>query len=270
MERQNPFPPALDGLSAWQNAARMVTANREMLMAIAGVFFMLPALLFAVMVPQPDLPQGLTGKAAFEALSDYYGAASPYLLVVTVLQLAGMLAVLIVMTDRTRPTVGQAIGRGFRGSLPYLVAQLLYGLALGVGLGIVLALGSLTGISAVAAALIIIAGAFAINVFLRLLLIAPVLAVEGERNPLAAIRQSWRLTRGQVWRMGAFFGLALVLFLVVSSLIMMFVGIVLALVTQGDLQRVLADAVSSAITAVALVYFAGMLAAVHQQLSQQD
>ena len=92
MERQNPFPPALDGLSAWQNAARMVTANREMLMAIAGVFFMLPALLFAVMVPQPDLPQGLTGKAAFEALSDYYGAASPYLLVVTVLQLAGMLA----------------------------------------------------------------------------------------------------------------------------------------------------------------------------------
>ena len=67
--------------------------------------------------------------------------------------------------------------------------------------------------------------------------------------------------------MALVFGLALLLFLVVSGLVMMLVGIILAFATEGELQRVLKAVFSSAITAVALVYFVAMLAAVYRQLT---
>ena len=67
----------------------MVAKNRDMLLAVAGAFFMLPSLIFAVMVPEPAIPAGIAGSAAFQMLSEYYDAALPYLLVVTILQMAG-------------------------------------------------------------------------------------------------------------------------------------------------------------------------------------
>lgn len=269
MERQTPTPYQLDALSAWQSASGMVAKNRDMLLAIAGAFFMLPSLILAVMVPEPAIPPGTTTSAAFQILSEYYNAALPYLLVIAIMQMAGILTLLIVMTDPTRPTVGQAIGRGFRSTFPYLVAQMLYGLALGVGFGIVLTLGALSGIEAISAALLLLMIIAGTHIFLRFLLIAPILASEPERNPVRILRRSWQLTRGQVGRLALFFGLALLLFLIVSGLIMMLAGVILAFATEGELQRVLRAVFSSAITAVALVYFVAMLAAVYRQLVEQ-
>lgn len=267
MERHTPTRYRLDGLAAWQSASGMVAKNRDMLLAVAGAFFMLPSLFFAIMVPEPVIPAGIAGSAALQLLSDYYDAALPYLLLVTILQIAGILTLLIVMTDRARPTVGQAIGRGFRSTLSYLAAQVLYGLALGAGFVIIMTLGALSGIQAVSAALLLVMIIACVHIFLRFLLIAPVLASEPERNPVRILRRSWHLTRGQVGRMALFFGLALLLFLVVSGLIMMLVGIILAFATEGELQRVLRAVFSSAITAVALVYFVAMLAAVYRQFT---
>ena len=245
----------------------MVAVNRDMLLAIAGAFFMLPSLIFAVVVPEPQMPRGIEPADAFRLMSDYYYGSLPFLLGVTVLQMAGMLTLIIVMTDRSLPTVGQAIKRGFSATLPYLLAQMLLAFALAFGLVVLSTVGTLTGIKAVAAALTILGMVMAIHFFLRFLLIAPILATGPQRNPLAVLRQSWALTRGQSSRMAMFFGLALLLFLIISGLVMMLVGIVLALTTQGELQRVLAATVSSAMTAVGLTYFAGMLAAVHRQLT---
>jgi lysylphosphatidylglycerol synthetase-like protein (DUF2156 family) len=58
-----------------------------------------------------------------------------------------------------------------------------------------------------------------------------------------------------------------VLFLVASAVIMLVVGIVLALVAHGELQRVLASLVSSALSAVAALYILGIIAAIHHQLA---
>ena len=245
----------------------MVARNRDMLMAIAGVFFLLPSLAFAVVVPQPVLPAGTTATEAFSSMSGYYSSALPYLLIVTVLQVAGIMTLLIVMTDRARPTVGQAIAAGFRTTLPYLAAQLVLGFGFGIGLGIVMAIGAVSGVKAVATALTIAAMFVAVIAFLRFVLVAPILATGPVRNPFAVLRNSWAMTRGQVARMAVFFGLALLLYLVITSLIMMLVGVVLALTTEGEVQRVLAAAVSSGLSAVGLVYFGAMLAAVHRQLA---
>lgn len=256
----------LDALAAWQSASSMVAANRDVMLAIAGVFFLLPSLVFAVFVPAPVMPAGVTGTDAFKLMQDFYSASFPYLLAITVLQIAGIQALLIVMTDKAFPTVAQAIGMGFRETPVALLAQFLFGIGLGLLLVVVVGLASVTGVPAVATAATLITIAIGVNLFLRFLLIAPVIAVERLRNPVAVLRRSWALTRGQVGRLALFFGLALLLYLVVSSLVMMVVSLILAFVTQGEVQRVLVAAVSSAITAGAVVYFAAMLGAVYRQL----
>ena len=262
--------PRLDSLAAWNAAAALVKANREMLLAVAGVFFLVPNLAFALFVPQPEVAQGLSQEAALELVRGYYGDAWPWLLLVSLAQMAGTVTLLIVMTDPGRPTVGQALGRGLSATPVYFLSQLLFGLGLGLVMGVVLAVAALTGapvaMGLATTALIVVA----IHAFLRLLLVAPVLAVENERNPAALLRRSWALTRGQSLRLAGFFGLALLLFLVVSGLVMMVIGVVLAVAVGGEVERALSAVFSSALTAAALVYFTGMLAAVHRQLAGVD
>ncbi|MFY7838504.1 MAG: hypothetical protein ACOVQ0_19705 [Novosphingobium sp.] len=257
----------LDSTLAWKSATRLVSANRDMLMAIAGVFFLLPSLAFSVFVPEPQMPPGTPPRAMMEMLTEAWTASLPLLVIVTLLQMAGTVTMLIVMTDRTRPTVGQAIHRGFLALGPYVLAQIIVGGALGTGFLLLVSAAALTGQQAIAAVVII--GAFIAMIWssLRMALVAPVLAIEAERNPINALKRSWALTSGNSGRLLAFFVLAGLLFAVVYGLAMMLVGVVLVLTTDGSVQQVLTAAVSSSITAGALVYFVAMLAAVYRQLA---
>jgi hypothetical protein len=98
-------------------------------------------------------------------------------------------------------------------------------------------------------------------------LLAPVLARDDTRNPVAALRRSWLLTRGNTARLLAFIMLATLLFAVVFLPLMMILGVVLSLGVGGSLARLVAALVSSAATSGAMVYFAAMMAAVHAQLA---
>ena len=263
---ENPAPK-LDISEAWASATRLVAANRDMLMAIAGVFFLLPSLLLSVVMGDPTVAAGTDPKQAMTILAETYLSAAPLLVLVSLLQMAGTLTVLIVMTDRARPTVGRAIRRAAGATPPYLGAQVLIGVVVGLSFVVLASLVAMTGSPVLTATVsIVLIGAMA-WIGLRVSLVAPILACEGERNPLHAIRRSWQLTRGNAGRLATFILLAMLLFAVVYGLIMMFVGVVLVLMTGGEVQRVLAATVSSAISAAALVYFAAMIAAVHRQLA---
>ncbi|OYZ46256.1 MAG: hypothetical protein B7Y31_00900 [Novosphingobium sp. 16-62-11] len=174
---------------------------------------------------------------------------------------------LIVMTDRHLPTVAQAIRRGFHALGPYILAQIMVGAVLGMGFLVLVSAAALTGQQAIAAVAII--GAFIAMIWcsVRLALVAPVLAIEAERNPVQALKRSWALTSGNSGRLLTFFVLAGLLFAVIYGLAMMLVGVVLVLTTGGTVQQVLTAAVSSTLTAGALVYFVAMLAAVYRQLA---
>jgi hypothetical protein len=106
-------------------------------------------------------------------LGDAYGRAMPFLLLVSVLQITGTLTVLVVMTAHDRPTVAQAIRRGFVMTGPYLLAQLLIGLTLGGAFVLFVSLMSLTGIQALAAAAVLMIFAVMVYCGLRVMLIAP-------------------------------------------------------------------------------------------------
>ena len=47
---------------------------------------------------------------------------------------------------------------------------------------------------------------------------------------------------------------------------MLVIGLILALATSGEAQRIIAAVFSSALGAVGVVYFAGVIAAIHRQL----
>jgi membrane-anchored glycerophosphoryl diester phosphodiesterase (GDPDase) len=123
------------------------------------------------------------------------------------------------------------------------------------------------GSTAVASAMVMLVFALAATVGLRMALVAPVLACELERNPVSAMRRSWQLTQGSALRLASFLLLALMLFMLIYGLIMLFIGVVLSLTTSGDVQRLAAAIVSSTMTAAAMVYAGAILAAVHRQLA---
>jgi membrane-anchored glycerophosphoryl diester phosphodiesterase (GDPDase) len=139
--------------------------------------------------------------------------------------------------------------------------------ALGLAFLVLVSLSALTGLQALAAFVIVAAIVAMIWCSLRMALVAPVLAIEAERNPVLALRRSWALTRGYSGRLLAFLILAGLVFAIVYGLAMMLVGVVLVLTTGGGVQQVLTAAISSAITSAALVYFIAMLAAVYRQMA---
>ncbi|KHS47847.1 MULTISPECIES: glycerophosphoryl diester phosphodiesterase membrane domain-containing protein [Novosphingobium] len=256
----------LDSSLAWKTATRLVATNRDVLMAIAGVFFLLPGLAFSIFVPEPQMAPGTPPGRMMEIMADAWTSSLPLLIIVTLLQMAGTVTVLIVMTDPDRPTVAQAIARGFRALGPYVLAQIIVGGALGMAFLVLVSAAALTGVQAIGAIVILAAFVAMVWCSLRMALVAPVLAIEGERNPIRALRRSWALTQGNSGRLLAFLVLLGLLFAVVYGLAMMLVGVVLVLTTGGELQRVLTAAVSSAITSGALIYFIAVLAAVYRQL----
>lgn len=259
--------PKLDSLAAWNTATRLVSANREMLLAIAGVFFMLPGIVLSLMVTEPELQPDATPEQMWPVLQQFYIAALPWLIPSVLLSMSGTLALQLVMGDPARPTVATAIRRGFALMPSFLAAQLLYGMALGLGLTVMSGLAALSGNPAVVGAVILAAVPAVLYFSIRLLLIPAVLAAENVRGPVRLLRRSWALTRGQTGRLAVFVLLAALVFTLISGLIAGLIAVILTFVAGESVQLVLNAAVSSGFSAVGLLYFAAIQVAVHRQFA---
>ena len=123
------------------------------------------------------------------------------------------------------------------------------------------ALAALTAIGlAVVAVVVVYAG-------IKTSLVAPVVAVEGERNPVAALKRSWLLTKGNSLRIAIFDLLVFVAFMVVISVVVAVIGIVASLIGGPHAGEVTGAVVSSALNAVMALYFVAIIAATHRQLA---
>lgn len=256
-----------DGNLAWQQASAAVAANRDVVLALAGVFFMLPALCLNLLVPPPQRPAGAGSEAVMAVMNDYYMTILPYVLPMALFQAAGTLALLTLLTDRTRPTVAQAISLGVRGILPYVLTQLIIGLGVGVAGGFVVGIGAATGVAAIMAIGIAAITVLFIYVLIRTSLVGPVIVVEGERNPVAALKRSWRLSHGNTVRIGLFYLLVGIAFLFVIMVITLVTGILFTLFGSAEVSRTAEAVISSGLNAVMALYFVGIIAAVHRQLA---
>ena len=257
----------LDIRVAWANAVSVVATNREVLLAIAGVFFLLPSLIAAVLIPSPIFYSGMSEQQMLDALQEYYTNSLPVLIVLSFISTVGMLTMLMVQLDAARPTVGQAIWRSFLATPSYIGAQLMVALAV-LPLAMILVAILAQGIAERFATVIV----FAVGLYpvMRTMLVGPALAQAQERSPIASIRASIRLTRGNTGRLITFIGLAAFVFLMVYSLSMTLVGAALKLAIIGEPQRLISEAIGGALQAIGYTYFVAILAAVYGQLSSHE
>lgn len=159
--------------AVWDDTVRMLRANASLLLAVAGAFLFLPAVVVGFVAPEP------TGEVTLEALLAYIAAHWPLLMLVNLIGVTGNLALLILVLDRGRPTVGRAIGAA-AALLPfYFIASLLAGFVILVG---IIAL--------------ILPGLYAIG---RLAVLGAVMVAEGRRGPIDALRRTVAVSRGHGW-----------------------------------------------------------------------
>lgn len=255
---------------AWNDALRLLGISRDVILVVAGVFFFLPYFAFMVMAPNPlagiDGSKPADPEAIVTKLGQFYSQVWWVILVIVIIQAIGMLGLLALLTDRRRPTVGEALKTGASKMLSYIAAYLLLGLAVGTLVTIVATIAALTGVAALDALVLLVALVAWIYLFVRFSLVAPVLVKEGVGSPIAALGRSWALTRGNAGRLFGFFFLLFVTYLVVVMVVSMVFGLVFSLI--GPKVAEFGDAlVTSLLNAGWATLFMAVLAAVHEQFA---
>ena len=255
---------------AWSDALRRIGGNRDVVLVVAGVFFVLPY--FAFMLISPDPLAGMNAaassdtKVVMERLSAFYSQLWWVILIIVLVQAAGMLGLIALLSNRSRPTVAQALKLGARKVLSYIAAYLVLGMVLTAALMVVLVLAALSG-AVWLTGVVLLAGFVAwIVLFIRFSLVPPILVKEDIGNPLRALGRSWQLTRGNGARLFAFFVMLFAAYIVVLLVVSMVLGLLFGLF--GPQSAHFGEAlVSSVLNAAWVTTFLALLSAVHAQFA---
>lgn len=267
---RTPAPPppsnrAFDAGRAWNEAVVMLKANRQVLTVLAGLFFLVPQVLLSALMP--DVAPGLEGEEAAKAALAIFASWWPLILLATLLQGVGMLAIIVLLADRARPTVRDAIGRAFRLLPSYIAATLV--LVAGIGLCALLILIPLTLIAGQAGAGIamvpIMIAALWVNV--RTITLAPLVGAERETNPFDALRRSWALTNGRGGSILTFMLLFVIAALVLSIVITAIPGAVLIAALGQDTGGAIAGLIEGLVSAALLLVWSVVVLAIYRQLA---
>lgn len=234
----------LDMMAAWTDTMAMLRSHIELVVAISGMFFLLPGAVFGwLMLPDAPLPVPETPDERWAQFAKMISDNWPYMIGNAVCTAIGTVALLALILDRARPTVGQAIGIGVVMLPVYLLLTILQGAIMFAGF-----------------MLFILPGFY---LAARLAAIAPVLVAEKRRNPFEVIARSFAVTRGNGWRVLLFMMVIVVTGLVVDLVLTQIVGIVAMLAIGGTVAKfiillvdvtVLAALSSILVYAVAAIY----------------
>lgn len=260
--------PRFDSNRAWQDASGTVLANRDALLALAGVFLVLPAFAIAVLDPPPEPPTGADIEAILELLGTYFKGAWPGYLLVGLINTVGTMAMLALFGHASRPTVGQAITQGLITTPVAIVVQIVQVFLLTGAIMLPSALLGIAGSPGLAALGIVIGVGFAIYLAVRLCLANAVIAIDGLRNPIAALQRSFTLTQGNVGRLLVFFLLLVLAFLISIQLIQLVIGLLAELLVGGEGAMMIAALTGSVLSAAMTVYLLAATAVSHRQLSR--
>lgn len=252
---------------AWDEAVRMLSANGDLLWIIAAAFLFLPALALAVLAPGSELEAAAQDpdqlQAAFMAYASTYW---PHIAIYLVLNFVGSLAILAMLGKRNRPTVGEAIKIGVVGLVPYVLTILLLALVAGIIVVIASLLGAATGVTAISITLVVLAIIVIAAFSFRLVLAGPIIAIEQQLNPIAALTRSWHLVKGNTRRVALFVVLITLVATVVSFLVSAVLGLVAALV-GAELALWIQGVGSSVLGAVISVVVLSAYAAIYHMLA---
>jgi hypothetical protein len=257
---------------AWRDATAMMSGNREVLLIVAGLFFFLPSVVLALMMGDVQGVAGTDPETANEAMMETYRRGWWAIVLMTLASIIGSLALLALLRDHGRPTVGEAIRMAVVRLLPAIGTYLLVGIG-----GIIVTLltfavaGPLLGLedtSSPQQVLAVASIAFLIMLYpaVRLSLATPAIAIDKLSNPLRVLARSWRLTQGQGLRLLIFYVLLAIAYFVIAIVIGMAL-MALTLATGPSVGQTINAIVSGMLSAAVSVVFVAVLAAAHRQLA---
>ncbi len=254
-----------DSMRAWRDGVAALSGNREVLAVVGGVFLLLPNLAFGLLLDEPQLPTGASREVMMAALTAFFLKALPWLVLVSLIQLLGQLAVLGLIGAQPRPTVGEALRRG-AGAMPStILAQIVVGIIVLAALIVPSIVLGLTG----SPVLVAIGWLYvACLVSARFCLTLPTIVIERRLNPFAAIARSWQLTQGHGFRIGHFFLLLGVTAIVLLLLLSLLFGMLLA-VTAGESTgaKLISGLFSGVLATGAVLLMMGIVVGIYRQLA---
>lgn len=257
----------LDMGSAWNEATSMISANRELVAIIAGIFVFLPTIVVAVVAPEMAAgPAEINPNDPMAAMMDFYSENAIWIVATVIINAIGSLSLFALFTDN-RPTVGDAIGSGVKALLPYLAAQLLLILVLTIALGVPVGLAAGLGGSVAGVVIGMIAAVALIYAMIKFSLLAPAMMLDGILNPVSALKASWSATKGNSVRLLLFFFLLGLAVIVVASVFGLITGLFVALLGTGSVAAMIAGALNGLIGAVWAVLIVAVLSATYRQLT---
>lgn len=254
--------------AAWVEAAAFLRRERRVLAPVVLGLIMVPAVVTEMVQPRVargEVPEG--------------GAWVIVAILMLIAMIVGQL-VIVLLANGWRGSVGEAIMRAARRVPTLMLAALAFIVPLFVLLSVALAVGGLTSggmgrtamsrlgpALAIALLLFIVAGTF---VMIRLLPLVAVIAT-GSDGPIAALKRTFAMTRGQFWKLFGFTLLLTIAFLVVAVAISAVFGslvtVALGKPEPWSVSQLLIALLGGLIQAAFVTIYTAMLARIAAQLS---
>lgn len=253
-----------DSNLAWSQATAAMAAHRELLLALAGVFFFLPSFALIMLVKQPHVPTNARPEQVMAVLEPFASSVAPWIIFGSIVQWLGQLTLIELFGGRGRSTVGQALRNAVSLMATYIIVQLITSFAIGLVFLLALALGSLIHqLVGLALALYVVCQAYA-----YFITAGAVIVLEDKLNPITALTRAIVAARSSGFRIGNFLFLLLIAALFVLSVLAIILGI-LATLTMGEgrAAEIVTGFASSAASAFVLTYFAAIIVAIYRQLA---
>lgn len=231
--------------AAWSDLATMARANASLLVAIAGVFLLLPNFAQAILAPPPQI-EALDWNGV-QAINRYL---TDNILTLFLCQLPvwlGSAAILLLLLEPGRLTVGQALGVSLGLAISIILLNWLINLAVFGGF-----------------LLLFLPGLYLIG---RLSLAPPVQMAERLRNPIEALSRSMQLTRGQGWRITGLILIVSIVATIVASALNAVFGVGATLLLPGGAGEAVATLIRSAIGAASALLILLLNAAIYRQVA---
>jgi len=225
--------------SGWDEVRQLLSREMQLLVAIAGVFFLLPGLVLSFVLPP------------LEAIA---ATIQPYLLLiifVSIIRMIGQLAIWTLVMASDRPTVGEAIKTALLFLPFYFLINILSNIIIGVGL-----------------LLFILPGIYLVC---RLAPIGAIAIAEDIRNPFKAIQRSFEVTKSNALPIFAFLLIVVITFLLISLAVSYVIGTLFVIVglemAAGETGSTLLVFVTGIVLAAGTTIFALMQVAIYRQLT---
>ena len=226
----------------------LLNGQREILLTVTGFFIMLPALLLNALRPFVASGRNETWMAEIAAWTE---ANFIWIILVAVLAALGRLAMLILLLEPGRPTVGEALAAGAR-LLPMFVAM-----------------DILIGLMLLGGSLFFVVPAF--YIFGRTFLAEPGFVATRARGPIAGLRAGFEGSRGNGWRIFLMAAIIYVAGVILTAAVGSIVGVLGALAGGGGLDRFLTAFVDAVFgSGVSLLLVLVGVAAWRQLVQQRD